>query len=78
MDYYKSIGVEYICFTAGLAGVFVIPIEKVSLHCKYSTIETRKGRQYQLRIKENENNTFSFWSNDDPKEIIEITQFFFK
>lgn len=76
-DYYKSIGVEHICFTAGLAGVFVIPIDIVSLHCKYSTIARRKGRQYQLRIKVNENNTFSFWSNDNPKEIFEITQFFF-
>jgi hypothetical protein len=34
--YFKGIGAEYICFTAGLSGIIVLPIDMVLEYNKYS------------------------------------------
>lgn len=78
--YFKKMGAEYICFSAGLMGIFVIPTEIVVHYNKFSGWkgEGSKGRQFHVRIKAHENGTFTFWNFNDPKENIDITQYFIK
>lgn len=79
-SYFKKIGAEYICFTAGLYGILVVPIDLVLHYNRFSGWkgESKKGRQYHVRIKHNQNGTLTFWNFNDPKENIDITQFFVK
>ena len=51
--YYKELGAEYICLTAGIIGIFVVPIDIILEYNKTSGWkgESRKGRQYHIRIE---------------------------
>ena len=53
-SYYKTLGVEEICFTAGLLGIFVVPIDLIWEYNKTSGWKgesKKKGRQYHVRIR---------------------------
>ncbi|MBE6300946.1 MAG: hypothetical protein E7085_03695 [Parabacteroides distasonis] len=78
--YFKEIGTEYICFTVGLNGILVIPIDIVLHYNKFSGWKGKykKGRQYHVRIKCNEDETLNFWNFNDPNENIEVTQYLYK
>lgn len=76
--YFKKKGAEYICFTAGLNGILVIPIEIVSHYNMFSGWkgEGKKGRQFHVRIKLHEDGSLSFMNFNDPKENIDLTQYY--
>lgn len=75
--HFKNIGAEYICFTAGLNGILVIPIEVVIHYNQFSGWkgEEKNGRQYHVRIKHNPDGTLNFYNFNDPKENIDITKY---
>ncbi len=52
--HFKEIGAQYICFTAGNLGILLIPIDEVLEYNKHSgwKSESKKGRQYHVRIKQ--------------------------
>lgn len=79
-SYFKQMGCEQICFTAGNYGVLVIPIEIVLHYNKFSGWkgESKKGRQYHVRIKHNANDVLTFWNFNEPSENIDITQYLIK
>lgn len=78
--YYKGYGEEYICFTAGLLGILVIPIDVVEHYNKYSGWkgDSKKGRQYHVRIKHNANNVLTFLNLNEPNENIDISKYLIK
>lgn len=55
--YFKEIGAQYICFTVGKLGILLIPIDEVLEYNKHSgwKSESKKGRQYHVRIKQDIN-----------------------
>lgn len=79
-SYFKQIGCEKICFTAGNFGALVIPIDVVLHYNKFSGWkgESNKGRQYHVRIKHNANDILTFWNFNEPSENIDITQYLIK
>ena len=78
--YFKNIGADFICFTIGLNGILIIPIDVVVHYNRFSGWkgEGKKGRQYHVRIKHNQDGTLTFWNFNDPKENIDITQYLYK
>lgn len=78
--YFKDLGSEYICFTVGNFGVLVIPIDVVLHYNKFSGWkgESKKGRQYHVRIKHNSDNKMTFWNFNNPDENIDVTQYLIK
>ncbi len=52
--YFKEIGAQYICFTTGNLGILIIPIDEVLEYNRHSgwKSESKKGRQYHVRIKQ--------------------------
>ena len=78
--YFKNIGAEYICFTVGLYGVLVIPIDIVAHYNRFSGWkgESKKGRQYHVRIRHSPDGTLTFWNFNEPSENIEITKYLLK
>lgn len=78
--YFKDLGAEYICFTAGNYGILIIPIDVVLHYNKFSGWkgEGKKGRQYHVRIKHNADNEFTFLNFNEPKENINITKYLIK
>lgn len=79
-SYFKQMGCEQICFTAGNYGILVIPIEVVLHYNKFSGWkgESKKGRQYHVRIKHNADDVLTFWNFNEPNENIDITQYLIK
>ena len=75
--YFKNIGADFICFTIGLNGILIIPIDVVVHYNRFSGWkgEGKKGRQYHVRIKHNQDGTLTFWNFNDPNENIDITQY---
>lgn len=78
--YFKEKGAEYICFVAGRYGILVIPIDVVAHYNLFSGWkgESKKGRQYHVRIKHNDNGVLTFWNFNESKENIELTDYFIK
>lgn len=78
--YFKNIGAEYICFTAGFSGILIIPIDVVLNYNKFSGWkgESKKGRQYHVRIKPDKEGKLHFWNFNDPKENIDLSLYFIK
>ena len=66
--YFKDLGSEYICFTAGNFGVLVIPIDVVLHYNKFSGWkgESKKGLQYHVRIKHNAENKMTVRNFKNP------------
>lgn len=64
-------------FTIGLNGILIIPIDVVVHYNRFSGWkgEGKKGRQYHVRIKHNQDGTLTFWNFNDPNENIDITQY---
>ena len=77
---FKNIGAEYICFTAGLYGIIVVPIDVVLHYNRFSGWkgESKKGRQYHVRIKRHQDGALTFWNFNDPNENIDTTKYFIK
>lgn len=78
--YFKEIGAEFICFTAGNYGIIVIPIDVVLHYNQFSGWkgESKKGRQYHVRIKHNSDGTINFYNSNNPDENIDITKYLIK
>ena len=78
--YFKNLGAEFICFTVGNYGILVIPIDIVSHYNRFSGWkgESKKGRQYHVRIRHSEDNVLTFWNFNDPRENIDITKYLIK
>lgn len=78
--YFKELGAEFICFTAGIFGIIVIPIDVVLHYNQFSgwKDDCKKGRQYHVRIKKHIDDTISFYNFNEPKENIDITQYLIK
>ena len=78
--YFKVIGAEFICFTAGNYGIIVIPIDVVLHYNQFSGWkgESKKGRQYHVRIKHNSDGSINFYNSNNPDENIDITKYLIK
>lgn len=74
VKYFKEKGVEKICFIAGLMGVLLVPVERLSeyiKHCGWK--KQKKGLSYYVRIKYREERYFLFCSE---YEDIDLTDCF--
>lgn len=75
--YYKEIGVNFIVFTVGHFGIFVVPIDVVCRYNKYSgwNRETKKGRHYWVRLHKKAD-SWLFVNYLDTNENVDVTSFF--
>ena len=77
--YFKEIGAEYICFTAGLSGIFILPIDMVLKYNKFSDWkgDSKKARQYHVRIKLTEEVKKHLWNFNNPDVNFDIQSYFY-
>lgn len=77
--YFKEIGAEYICFTEGLSGIIILPIDIVLQYNKFSGWkgDSKKGRQYHVRIKHTEDGKMHLWNFNNPDVNFDIQSFFY-
>ena len=77
--YFKEIGAEYICFTAGLSGIIILPIDMVLHYNKFSGWkgDSKKGRQYHVRIKLAADGKMHLWNFNNPDVNFEIQSYFY-
>ena len=72
--YFIEIGAKYICFTAGLSGIIILPIDIVLQYNKFSGWkgESKKGRRYHVRIKLTEDGKMHLWNFNNPDVNFDI------
>jgi len=77
--YFKEIGAEYICFTAGLRGIIILPIDMVLQYNKFSGWkgESKKRRRYHVCIKHTEDDNMHLWNFNNPDVNFDIQSYFY-